>query len=622
MATLFAAIPLAAVPLAAATPPFTCPAGPDTILFHGTILTGAHLQPADPSPTPAHVTALAICHGRISAVGSDPEVLATKSPQTTLVDLHGHFAMPGFNDAHVHLFSAGQRQVLSVNLTGTHSLADMQHRIQIFAASARPGAWILGGGWDQTLWTNKTLPTRQQIDAVTAGHPASFYRIDEHILVANSAALAAAGITSATPDPTGGKFDHDPSGALTGIVREIPATGLLERHIPPPTTAERRLALLAAVHSALAHGVTSVQDYSPPFTNFLVLEDLEREAKLPLRIAEWLDFTLPLDTLRQQRASHPADDPLLHLTQLKGFMDGSLGSRTAALAAPYADDPGNRGLPRFSQPDLDRLTSTRAAAGFQIGFHAIGDGANTLALNAFSAANDVAETNRQAGIAICLQQHPEARNIADSCGRLPQLPPSARQRFRIEHAQVLLPADFDRFAQLGIIASMQPSHLLTDMAWAGARLGNDRAQYAYAWRSFLDHHVTLAFGTDFPVESIDPFRGLYAAVTRQNEAGTQTFHPEQSITLAQAIYAYTQAPAFAEFRETLKGRLEPGFLADLIVLDRNLETIPSHDLLTTHVLQTIVDGQVVYTPTPAATTAPRAPAAADTPPDLLSPEDH
>lgn len=567
------------LPQPSSAPP--CPAGPDTLFLHGRILTGAHLQPTDPSSTPSHVSALAICRGDISDVGSDVAILAQKTAHTTIVDLRGKFVMPGFNDAHVHLFTAGQQQVLSVNLTGTRSLAEMLDRIRTFAASARPGSWILGGGWDQTLWTDKTFPSRQQIDAVTTGHPAAFYRVDQHILVANSSALTTAGTTPATPDPAGGKFDRDASGALTGIVREIPATRLIDQQVPPPTRAERRSALLAAIHDALAHGVTSVQDYSPDWDNFLILEDLEREGNLPLRVAEWLDFTLPLDTLRQRRASHPADDPLLHLTQLKGFMDGSLGSRTAALAAPYADDPSNSGIPRYSQDDLDRLTLARAAAGFQIGFHAIGDQANTMALNAF-------RVGEQTG---------KPAHVSPSCGEHEQQAcavTSQTFRFRVEHAQVLLPGDFDRFAQLGVIASMQPSHLLTDMAWAGQRLGEPRSRDAYAWRSFLDHHVTLAFGTDYPVEPIDPFRGLYAAITRQNEAGSQTFHPEQRITLPEAIYAYTQAPAYAEFRDNLKGRLEPGFLADFIVLDRDLEAGTAREILGTHVLETIVNGQTVY----------------------------
>ncbi len=559
-------------------------AGPDTIFFHGSILTGAHLRSDDTSPSPARVSAIAVRQGRILAIGSDGEMLARKTRRTAVVDLRGAFAMPGFNDAHVHLFSAGSQKFLSVDLDGTRSLAEMQHRIKIYGESVRPGSWIVGSGWDHTAWASKTLPTRQDIDAVTVGHPAAFYRTDGHILVVNSAGLAAAGITSATPDPFGGKIDHDATGAPTGIVRETPATSLIDRTIPPPNREDRRAALLGAMNDAVAHGVTSVQDYSPEWDNFTLMEELERTGELPLRVAEWIDFTLPLATLEQRRASHPADDPWLHLTQLKGFMDGSLGSRTAALAAPYTDDPANSGLARFSGQELNRMSAERAAAGFQLGFHAIGDQANALALDAFAFAEPRAQP---------ANRFPSGVQHAESPARARPLDPRSL-RFRIEHAQVLLPADFDRFAALGVIASMQPSHLLTDMNWATQRLGETRVKYAYAWRSMLDHHVVLAFGTDYPVESIDPLRGLYAAITRQNTAGTLSFHPEQRISIEEAIYAYTQASAFAEFRETLKGRLEPGFVADFVVFDRDLTSISPAELLKARVVRTVIDGRTVY----------------------------
>jgi len=245
---------------------------------------------------------------------------------------------------------------------------------------------------------------------------------------------------------------------------------------------------------------------------------------------------------------------------LKGYMDGSLGSRTAALAAPYSDDPKNSGIPRYDQAKLNQLAAERAAAGFQLGFHAIGDRANHMALEAFAAANA-----------------------------------TPASRYRIEHAQVLLPTDFDPYAKLGIIASMQPSHLLTDMNWAADRLGPDRAKYSYAWRSMLSRHIPLAFGTDYPVESINPFRGLYAAITRQNEAGTKTYEPQEKLTLSEALYAYTQGSAYADFREHEKGRLEPGYLADFIVLDRDITTSTPQQLLHTRVLRTIVNGETVYT---------------------------
>jgi predicted amidohydrolase YtcJ len=555
---------------------------PDTIYFHGDILTGAHLQTADTSRTPARVTALAISHGTITAVGSDTEILKLQTPATKVINLDGAFAMPGFNDSHTHLAYGGQRR-LTVDLDHVTSLAEMQRRIKTFTATLPPGAWVKGAGWDHTLWPSKQLPTRADIDAVTAGHPALFTRTDGHILVANSAALVAAGLGSDTADPPGGKFDHDATGALTGIVREDPAMNQLFKVIPKPTREDRRKAVTLAIADATSHGVTSVQDLSD-WEDFLALEELEHTGKLPLRVSEWLAFDTPLAVLKERRASHPAHDPLLHLGFLKGFMDGSLGSRTAALEQPYADDPSNSGIPRYDQSKLNQLATERAAAGFQLGFHAIGDHANAMALNALAAAEQVAVPADQPA--------PPAKPGATSA--TPALTP-ASLRFRIEHAQVLLPTDFDRFASEGIIASMQPGHLLTDMNWAATRLGSERVKYSYAWRSFLNHHVTLAFGTDYPVESINPFRGLYAAVTRQNEAGMATYQPQEKLTLNEALYAYTQASAFAEFEEKNKGRLEPGYLADFILLDRDITTSTAQELLHTKVLRTILNGEIVYT---------------------------
>ncbi len=252
-------------------------------------------------------------------------------------------------------------------------------------------------------------------------------------------------------------------------------------------------------------------------------------------------------------------------------MDGSLGSHTAAMEAPYSDDPGNSGLARYKQDKLNQMAAERAAAGFQLGFHAIGDRANAMALNAFGVADQVANYPP------ALPEHGPDAHIVTRPEQGP--PPPAALRFRVEHAQVLLPGDFDRFEKEGVIASMQPSHLLTDMKWATDRLGPERAKYAYAWKSFLDHNVVLAFGTDYPVELINPFRGVYSAVTRQNEAGTRTFQPQEKISLNEAIYAYTQASAFGEFREKIKGRLEPGYLADLIVLDRDITKVPPPQIL-------------------------------------------
>jgi predicted amidohydrolase YtcJ len=560
----------------------------DTIFLHGNILTGAHLRPNDPSATPAKVAALAISEGKIISAGTDAEVLKLKGPTTKVIELHGDFAMPGFNDAHTHIGEAG-REKLSVNLVGVQSLAEMEQRIRTYVAKAKPkpGTWIQGGGWDHTLWADNKLPTRADLDAVTAGHPAIFRRVDGHMAVVNSAALAAANITADTPDPAGAKIDHDDSGNPTGILREAAASALVFSKIPPPSMEERRESLLVAIDDVIANGVTSIQDNSD-WLDFLTLEVLEHTNKLPLRIAEWLDFDQSVVILKERRADHPSDDLRLHLTQLKGFMDGSLGSRTAAMDDPYSDDPGNSGLPRYDQDKLNQMAAERAMAGFQLGFHAIGDRANAMALNAFGVADQVA--NLPPGPP---QTGPDAHIVTTSESSTPPTP--AALRFRIEHAQVLLPGDFDRFEKEGVIASMQPSHLLTDMKWATDRLGSDRSKYAYAWKSFLDHHVVLAFGTDYPVELINPFRGLYSAITRQNEAGTQTFQPQEKISLNEAIYAYTQASAYGEFREKVKGRLEPGYLADLVVLDRDITTATPQQLLHTKVLRTVVNGETVFT---------------------------
>jgi hypothetical protein len=475
--------------------------------------------------------------------------------------LKGAFVMPGVNDAHVHMAYAGQNK-LAIDLTGSTSLADMLKRVSAAADHAQPGQWLLGGGWDHTLWTRQTLPTRQDLDSVSHDHPAFFVRVDGHIAVANSAALAISGVTKQTPNPPGSQFDHDAHGELTGIVREGHALDLIQQHVPPPTYETRRQAILLAMDDAVAHGVTSVQDNSS-WDDFLVYRELEREGRLKVRITEWLRFDDPVALLKSHRAAQPAGDHMLRTGMLKGFMDGSLGSRTAALLAPYADDPGNSGLPRYQQAQLDAMTKERVAAGFQIGFHAIGDRAVEMALNAFSAA---------------------ARSS-------PDLP---AKRERIEHSQVVERQDVPRYKALGVVASMQPSHLLTDMNWAEARLGPQRAREAYAWKAFLDAGVPLAFGTDYPVEPIDPFRSIYAGVTRKNEAGTRSYFPEDKLTIGQVLNAYTQGSAYAEFSETYKGRLAPGFAADFVVLDRDLTKVAAREILETRVLRTVVDGRIVY----------------------------
>ena len=554
----------------------------DAIYYDGNILTGVAIESAHPQ----RVAAMAVAHGDILATGTDAAIRSQyQGPHTQMVDLRAAFLMPGFNDAHAHLGEGGHI-LLSVDLIGVRSLAEMQARIRAAAEKASPGQWLTGGGWDHTLWPGKKLPTRHDVDAAAMGHPAIFPRVDGHIAVADSAALQAAHITPATPNPPGGLIDRGSGGEPTGILRET-AQQLVKA--PPPTPEQRRRGLELALQDAVSHGVTTVQDFST-WDDFLVFEQLEKDGKLPVRIAEWLPFDEPLAEEEKQQAYHPRSDRMLHTTMLKGFMDGSLGSRTAALNAPYADDPQNSGIPRYDQQKLNATAVERAKAGFQLGFHAIGDRAVEMALNAFAAAEDSLPHP---------VQRPPIRRGRFTKGPQPLVrpaifPPGRNLRYRIEHSQVVAPGDFARYKQLGVIASMQPNHLLTDMAWAEQRLGPERSKYAYAWKSFLEAGIPLAFGTDYPVEPIAPFRGVYAGVTRMNEAGTMSFHPEQKLSIWQTLDAYTQGSAYAEFAETWKGQLKPGQVADFVVLDRDLTKIPPREILGTRVLRTVVAGTTVY----------------------------
>ena len=551
---------------------------PDYIFFDAVIYTGAGFA----EDKPETVQAMAIGGGKVLAMGTNEEITRLAGPHTHLRDVNsantGAYIFPGFNDAHTHLGGAG-RTKLNVDLTGVKSLADMLAKIESFANQASAGHWLTGGNWDHTLWEKKVLPTRQDLDKVTNGNPTFLDRIDGHIAIANSAALAAAGITGKTVPPQGGAIDLDAQGEPTGILRES-AQDLVYKVIPPPRHDERRKGDELAIQDALSHGVTSVQDNSD-WQDFLVFEELEKEGSLHLRISEWLPFAAPLDDLKKMRAHHDLNDPLLHTSMLKGFMDGSLGSHTAAMKAPFADEPANTGLPQYTQPELNKMAVERAQAGFQLGFHAIGDQAASMALDAYSQTWDS-----------CPELAPQDKNPYKVERCWPTVAKNARDR--VEHAQVVDPADIQRFAKLGVIASMQPNHLLTDMNWAQDRLGPQRAAYSYAWKAFLDAGVPLAFGTDYPVEPITPFRGLYAAVTRMDEKGKKTYFPESKLSRGQALYAYTQGSAYAEFAEKHKGRLAPGFDADFILVDRDLYKIGAPAILDTNVLGSYVAGQEAY----------------------------
>src|SRR5271157_3729379 len=563
----FASVLLNAQNAPSVQPPAVSGPKADTIYIHANVYTGV--------PSNAQFSsilreeAIAVRGDRIQAVGKNLDMQKFKGPQTEVIDLGGRFVMPGFNDAHLHLADAGL-QKLGVDLEGVKSLDELRERLAAKVQTARPGEWILGGGWDETLWLVKVLPSRWDLDEVSGGHPVFLDRVDGHLAVANTRALQLASITLASRDPQGGQIDRNESGSPTGILRYT-AQDAVRLAIPKLTHDQMKQAIEVALADLAQNGITSAQDYSPAWENFQIYEELEKEAKLTARISEWLPFDETVEQLDKKRASHPQSDLMLHTGLLKGFMDGSLGGHTAALTEPYIDDPKNYGLARYDADKLNAMTKERVLAGFQIGFHAIGDKGIQMALDAFAGAEKAAK-----------EANVKAANGGDD------------YRLRIEHAQCPTLAQIAQFKELKVIASMQPSHVLTDMRWAEARLGPARASLSYGWAAFLNKGVTLAFGTDYNVEPVSPYRGLYAAVTRKSVDGKQEFFPAQRITMDQAIAAYTTGSAFAEFEEKEKGKIVPGMLADFVVLDRDVTASAAEKLLATKVLRTVVGGKTVY----------------------------
>jgi predicted amidohydrolase YtcJ len=539
----------------------------DLIFTHGNIFTGV-VDAAASLGSGKRAEALAVLGDRILAVGARDEIMKLKGPETKIVDLDGHFVMPGFNDAHMHLASAGLEK-MNVNMVGAKTLDEFRDRLRAKVEAAGPAEWVVGEGWDETLWPVKVPPTRWDLDEVSGNHPVYLERVDGHIGVANTRALQLASVTVASRDPEGGKIDRDDSGTPTGILREK-AQEAVQAVIPKPTHEKRRQAIELALADLASHGVTSAQDYSQ-WDDFQIYEELEHDGKLTARISEWLPFDDSIEDLNKKRDSHPASDNMLHTGMLKGFMDGSLGSKTAALLEPYSDDPKNSGLPQYEATKLNAMTKERLLAGYQIGFHAIGDKGIQLALDAFAEAEKAAKD-----------------------GKVKAADGGTDYRLRIEHAQVTTPQQILRFKELKVIASMQPSHLLTDMNWAESRLGPKRAEHSYAWAEFLRRGVVLAFGTDYPVEPVTPFRGLYSALTRISEDGKKSYYPAQKLNIEQAITAYTTGAAFAEFAEKQKGKLEPGMLADFVVLDQDITAALPPKVLGTKVLRTVVSGKTVY----------------------------
>jgi len=532
-------------------------APPTTYYVHGRIYTN---DPAHP-----WAQAMAVSEGKISCIGKMDHVLLEcggGQEGVETVQLKGQFVMPGFNDAHVHLGGAAADE-LAVPLTGVPSAQEMQKRVATAVAQHKEGEWITGGGWDHTLWPEKRFPNRQQLDAVAPKNPVILTHISGHVAVANSVALKIAEIDKHTPNPPGGEIEHDGLGEPTGMLKEDAAMSLVKVRIPDPSSEQRRKGIELVLENVARNGVTSVQDYSE-WADFQVYQQLKEEGKLTVRITEWLPFNTPLNDLQNMRAQGGTKDPWLKTGALKAFLDGAMGSRTAAMLEPYSDDASTSGILTSDPENLTAMAIQRDKAGFQLAFHAIGDRANRIALDVFEA---VAKANG-----------PRDR------------------RDRIEHAQVVAPIDFVRFVQLRVIASMQPSHQTTDMRWAEDRIGRERIIGAYAWATMQKNGVRLAFGTDYPVEPISPFRGLYACVTRERPDGgpRNGWEPQEKISLEDCIRAYTSGSAYAQFEEGKKGELKPGEYADFVILSNDLTKIPPAQYTKTRVLRTVVDGRTVY----------------------------
>jgi hypothetical protein len=523
--------------------------------------------------------AVAIDGERIVAVGTNQEIGARYTGART-IDLAGRLVTPGFNDAHIH-FVGGGLSLLRVQLLGAPTLAEAKRRIAEKVKELPPGAWILGRGWDHTLWGGQ-WPTKADLDEVAPHNPVFVQRVDGHVSWANSLALQKANVTRDSKAPEGGEILHDAQGEPTGILKET-AAGLVGRVVPDPSRAERMQAIERALGEARRYGITSIQDNSG-YENVELYRELLSADKLTVRVAEWQNFEHTVDELKRQRAEFATFklDPFrIRLTMLKGYVDGTLGSRTSAMLAPFADDPHNSGIPRHTPEELTRMTVERAVADFQIGFHAIGDRANRMALDAFQAAQKARD---------------DAGFLVRCSGPVGYRTCTNVQRNRVEHAQVVAPTDFARFRDLGVLASMQPAHAISDKRWAQDRLGEYRVLGAYAWHTMMAYGVHVPFGTDWPVEPINPYLGLYAAVTRQSTDGQPPggWWPEERITIADAIRNYTAEAAYASFEEKDKGQIAVGMLADLTVHSRDLLTIKPAEILQTEAVLTIIGGRVIY----------------------------
>jgi hypothetical protein len=481
-------------------------------------------------------------------------------PDTRVVELAGRLVTPGFIDDHAHFMSGGF-QLASVDLRSAATPAEFARRIGDFAAGLEPGQWITGGDWDHELWEGSPLPLRAWVDSLTPDNPVFVNRLDGHMALANTRALELAGITADTPDPAGGLIVRTGSGEPAGVLKDE-AMGLVYRHVPEPSEAERDAAFARAQEHALAAGVTLVQDMGG-WADLATYRRARDAGTLRVRVASYVPLAT-WERMRDEVAASGRGSDMLRWGGLKGFVDGSLGSTTAWFYDPYTDDPSTRGFTVTDTAELARQIEAADAAGLQVAVHAIGDRANDWLLETF------------AGVA-------ERNGTRD-------------RRFRIEHAQHLTPTAIARFAELGVLPSMQPYHAVDDGRWAGNRIGPERVRGTYAFRSLLDAGAGLMFGSDWTVAPMDPLLGIHAAVTRATIDGANPdgWVPAQKITVEESLRAYTTANAYGAFMEGQLGTLAPGKLADLVVLSQNILELDPASIPEARVDLTLVGGRVVH----------------------------
>ena len=496
--------------------------------------------------------------GRVVATGGD-DLLATQT-ENDRIDGGGLTVLPGLIDAHAHVYGLGLLKT-SLDITGVASVEAATARISEYREQNPHADWILGRGWNQVLWPVKEFPTAAHIDAVVKDRPVWLRRIDGHAGWANSVAMKLAGIDDDTPDPVGGKILRDDNGHATGVFIDK-AMALVDRHVPKPDKNDYRQSLQSAVDTLVAEGITSVHDAGIDLTYAEAYLSLADDDDLDMRVYAMIGGADEvLDAIGEPLLAY--GDDRLEIASVKLYVDGALGSRGAAMIEPYSDDAENRGLAFWTQDELDDRVAKANNMGFQVGIHAIGDLGNRMALDAFD--------------------------------KVQQGKPSAL-RNRVEHAQIIVLEDIPRFADLGVIASMQPIHATSDKNMAEDRIGPDRILGGYAWRRLLDAGAVIASGSDFPVELSNPFLGLYAAVTRQDRDGAPKggWYPDQALTRAEALHSFTLAAAYAASQEDRLGSLEPGKWADFIVIDRDYFTVPASEIDDIKVLQTWVGGEKVF----------------------------